>query len=119
MPASKTILLVDGEGGLQRLRAMLLSGRGFDAELAKSLEDGFQKIRQRQYQLVVVDVKHYAQAALDFCEEVKRECPDLKVALMADHTIYFPANTCPDEIIRKQDGPEAFLNQVEGMLHAS
>jgi DNA-binding response OmpR family regulator len=49
---------------------MLLVTRGFKTEVAVGLEEGHKKIRHGQYDLVVLDVRHYAEVALEFCEDV-------------------------------------------------
>ncbi|MCI0347935.1 MAG: hypothetical protein L0Z53_00785 [Acidobacteriales bacterium] len=114
MPSSTRILLLDAEPTFR----LLLQFRGYETALAKSREEVRELLAQSSFNLVIVQVEFDRQAALDFCEELKKTYPTVRVALLAHHTLYFPPNSCPDGIIARQDGPIQFLQQVEELVAA-
>lgn len=71
------------------------------------------------YDLIIVQIEFEREAALHFCDELKQSHPQMKVALLAHHTLYFPPNSCPDGVIVRQDGPIQFLQQVEQLVAAA
>lgn len=73
----------------------------------------------RKYNLVIVDVGYFAAPGLEFCEEIKKRYPALKVLMQVDGTLYVDRNTCPDEVVSKQEGPQHFVREVERLLQAS
>jgi len=114
-----SILLVDGDETSQGLRALMLRLRGYRVERAASLEAARRLAAERTFHLVLIDVRQHPKGGLALCEQLKASQPGLKVAFLADHTLYLPPETCPDEVIARQDGPERFLAQVEELLGAS
>jgi DNA-binding NtrC family response regulator len=121
MSARKTIsiLLVDGDETLQGLRTLMLRLRGYQVDRVSTLEQAARGVTEKHYHLVLIDVQRHPGAGLELCEELKTASPGLKVAFLADHTLYLPAQTCPDQVIARQDGPEHFLRQVDELLGAS
>jgi len=73
----------------------------------------------REYNLVIVDVGHFASPGIEFCEEIKRQYSALKVLMQVDGHLHVDRNTCPDEVVSKQEGPQHFVREVERMLQAS
>jgi DNA-binding NtrC family response regulator len=114
-----SILLVDGDETLQGLRTLMLRLRGYHVEHVGSLDAGREAAAQKQFHLVLVDVQQFHSKSLDFCEELKAAHPGLKVAFLANHTLYLPPESCPDEVIARQDGPEQFLARVDELVEAS
>jgi CheY-like chemotaxis protein len=110
--SSTSILLLNAEPTFR----LLLQFRGYETTMAKSREEVRELLAQAAYDLVIVQVEFERQSALEFCEELKQTYPSIKIALLAHHTLYFPANTCPDGIIARQDGPVQFLQQVEQLV---
>lgn len=121
MSAQKTIsiLLVDGDETLQGLRTLMLRLRGYHVEQASSPEAARRRAAESPFHLVIIDVQQHPDAGLQLCEALKASHTGLKVAFLADHTLYLPPNTCPDEFISRQDGPEHFLRQVDELVGAS
>lgn len=114
-----SILLVDGDSTVQSLRALMLRLRGYNVERADSLPAARQRVADASFHLVLIDVQHHPDASLELCEELKASRPGIKVAFLANHTLYLPAATCPDEIIAQQDGPEQFLERVDELVGES
>ena len=121
MPRRKTrILLVDGDSTVQHLRALMLRMQGYDVDTASDLDAARTVIAvASQYNLVIVDVGHFAAPGLEFCEEIKQRHPGQKVLMQVDGYLYLGQETCPDNVVSKQDGPQHFVHEVQRMLEAS
>jgi DNA-binding response OmpR family regulator len=114
------ILLVDGNSTVQHLRALMLRMRGYNVDTAVDLDAARTVISAaQQYDLVIVDVGHFADPGLEFCEEIKQRHPHQKVLMQVDGHIYLGRETCPDKVVSKQEGPQHFVDQVEQLLPAS
>jgi DNA-binding response OmpR family regulator len=121
MPRRKTrILLVDGDSTVQHLRALILRMQGYAVDTASDLDAARTVIGAvPQYNLVIVDVGHFAAPGLEFCEEIKRRHPHQKVLMQVDGHLYLGREICPDKVVSKQDGPQRFVHEVQQMLEAS
>jgi DNA-binding response OmpR family regulator len=114
------ILLVDGDTTVQHLRALMLRMQGYNVDTAVDLEAARTVISAAPvYDLVIVDVGHFADPGLEFCEEIKRRHPHQKVLMQVDGHIYLGRESCPDKVVSKQEGPHHFVEEVERMLTAS
>jgi DNA-binding response OmpR family regulator len=114
------ILLVDGNSTVQHLRALMLRMRGYNVDTAVDLDAARTVISAaQQYDLVIVDVGHFADPGLEFCEEIKQRHPHQKVLMQVDGHIYLGRETCPDKVVSKQEGPHHFVEEVERLLPAS
>lgn len=114
------ILLVNGENTVQHLRALMLRMQGYRVDTAADLRAARAVIAAaRLYDLVIVDVGHFAAPGLAFCEEIKSRYPGLKVLMQVDGSLFVNPASCPDEVVSKQEGPQHFVREVERMLQAS
>lgn len=114
------ILLVDGNTTVQHLRALMLRMRGYNVDTAIDLDAARTVISAApHYDLVIVDVGHFADPGLEFCEEIKQRHPHQKVLMQVDGHVYLGRETCPDKVVSKQEGPHHFVEEVERLLPAS
>ena len=111
-----SILLVNGSATVQNLRALMLRMRGYTVHGALSLSDARRLLTAQSYELVIVDVGHYARPGLEFCEELRTTHPHVKVMLQVEDNLLPFKHECPDKVIPKQEGPHAFINEVEKVL---
>lgn len=114
MAAATRILLLNSETTFR----MLLQFRGYETAVAKSYQEAREMLVAERYHLIIVQIEFEREAALQFCDELKQSHPELKIALLAHHTLYFPPSSCPDGVIVRQDGPIQFLQQVEQLVAA-
>lgn len=114
-----SILLVNGTATVQNLRLLMLRMRGFTVHGALSLHDARQLLTAKSYDLVIVDVGHFAEPGLEFCEEIRQSHPGIKVMLQVEDNVLPLAHQCPDKVVSKQEGPHAFVSEVENVLAAS
>ena len=113
------ILLVNGDPTVQQLRALMLRMQGYRVDTASSLEDARAKMAGRSYKLVIVDVGHFADDGLDFCEEIKNRDPHQKVLIHAEDRVFPVKHDCPDDVVPKQEGPLTFVKAVERLLQVA
>ena len=111
-----SILLVNGTATVQNLRLLMLRMRGYTVHGALSLSDARRLLTAQSYELVIVDVGHYAAPGLEFCEELRTTHPHVKVMLQVEDNLLPFKHECPDKVIPKQEGPHAFVNEVEKVL---
>ncbi len=95
---------------------MILVSHGFDTASARTIEEARHLWRPNTYALVLVNVQPDADAALEFCEELKERAPHQLVAMMSAHHVYVPPNTCPDDVIDPGEGPRRFVTQIKQLL---
>ena len=122
MPAARRsiwILLVNGDPTVQQLRALMLRMQGYRVDTAASLDDARGKMAGRTYRLVIVDVGHFADDGLDFCEEIKSRDPHQKFLIHAEDRVFPVKNDCPDDVVPKQEGPLTFVKAVERLLQVA
>lgn len=113
------ILLVNGDPTVQQLRALMLRMQGYRVDTAGSLEDARLKMAERRYRLVIVDVGHFADDGLDFCEEIKNRDPHQKFLIHAEDRVFPVKSDCPDDVVPKQEGPLTFVKAVERLLQVA
>jgi|SRR5947209_2381803 len=118
--SNRRILLVNGYTTLQHLRALMLRMQGYHVDTAADLNAARAVITTpSNYDLVIVDVGHFAEEGLEFCEELKAKHNDVKVLMQVDGQLYLDRESCPDKVVSKQDGPKHFVDEVERLLQAS
>jgi DNA-binding NtrC family response regulator len=114
------ILLVNGYTTVQHLRALMLRMQGYRVDTAADLNAARAVIAtSRGYDLVIVDVGHFAEEGLAFCEELKKKHSAVKVLMQVDGNLYLHRESCPDKVLSKQEGPKHFVDEVERMLEPS
>ena len=116
---SPRILLVNGDATVQQLRALILRMEGHRVDTVADLRAAHAAVTTRSYDLVIVDVGHFAAPGLEFCEELKRRYPKQKVLMQTDPNVFLGRESCPDKVVAKQDGPHRFVQEVQKMLQAS
>jgi len=114
--ATKKVLLVDDDPQILGLRAEILHLQGYEVQTAGSLDQARAAWQPAKYSLIVVDLRGQVQAAMEFCEEIKREHPDQLVAFLTAPMTYVPSNSCPDDVIPKERGPAEFVERVQALL---
>jgi DNA-binding NtrC family response regulator len=113
------ILLVDGDSTVQQLRALMLRMQGYRVDVASGLDDARKKMAERKYKLIIVDVGHFADPGLQFCEEVKSKDPRQKMLIHAEDQVFPVKSECPDDVVPKQDGPTSFVKAVERLVQVA
>jgi two-component system, OmpR family, response regulator len=119
-PQSKTsILLIEEDATVRHLRSLALRLEGYQVEGAQDLKQARQKLEEKQFNLIILDVGHYAEPGLAFCEEVKGSYPDTKLLMQGEDRIFPIKSSCPDTTVPKQDGPLQLVREVQRLLQSA
>jgi two-component system, NtrC family, nitrogen regulation response regulator NtrX len=83
MPAS--ILIVDDEGGIRESLGALLRDEGYDAEAVASGEECLDRLKKRDFDLVLLDVWLNGMDGLDTLERMQQQGPAPMVVMISGH----------------------------------
>jgi DNA-binding response OmpR family regulator len=103
---------------LRPLRDQILRLSGFDVDSTLSFTDGLAMFWAKHYDLVLIDVegelgiKH----AEHLCSEIKTAQEGQKVAFVCNWRVAILTD-CPDEIVRTEFDPKAFVDGVREIFH--
>jgi DNA-binding NtrC family response regulator len=76
------ILLVDDQKSLRRSLALMLQGAGFETSEAGGGQEALQLLAQREFDLVITDLRMEDISGIDLLREIKRDRPTLPVILI-------------------------------------
>ena len=113
----KRIFHVSSRETVMTLRDQILRMRGFDVDSAIYAREAIQKIAWNDYSLVLIDVEADAkvESAQQLCDAIKKDNPDQHVAFVCNYRVSIESD-CPDDIIRAEFDPRAFVRGVEQAL---
>ena len=119
MTTSHSILHVCNREMLRPLRDEVLRINGFQVESTLETNSARKKLAQRQFDLIMIDLEneHRIAEAEKFCSEVKTANPSQLVAFVCNYRVALKTE-CPDEVIRSEFNPEAFVKGVRSLLEA-
>jgi DNA-binding response OmpR family regulator len=102
---------------LRPLRDQILRISGFDVDSTLSTAEAFRMFPSRNYDLVLVDIEGEGgvAAAEDLCSKIKTEQPNQRVAFVCNWRVAI-LTTCPDDILRTEFDPAAFVSGVRDIL---
>ena len=112
--AKKAILHICKREMLRPLRDQILRLSGFHVDSTLDTVDGLSMFWGRQYDLVLVDVEGEigVHEAEHLCSEIKTAQPDQLVAFVCNWRVAHLTD-CPDEILRTEFDPAAFVEGVQ------
>ena len=76
------ILVVDDDAGLRRALRRVLASHGFDVEVAAGGAEALTHLRQRPFDLVVLDVMMPGSDGIEVCERLRAEGDELPVLML-------------------------------------
>jgi two-component system response regulator GlrR len=109
------IILIQDDPYLIASRKAVLESRGYLVDVVHSVSEARKRCKSFRCDLVIVDADKAHNTAMELCEEIKQNNPSLNVVLMTGYHVYLHT-TCPDEIVRQEEGPEGFVAKVENLL---
>ncbi|MGH9642733.1 MAG: response regulator [Terriglobales bacterium] len=109
------IILIQNDPYLVASRKAILESRDYLVEVVAGVSEARARCKAFQCDLVIVDADKAHNQAMELCEEIQRNNPSLNVVLLTGYHVYLHT-TCPDEIIRQEEGPEGFVAKVENLL---
>ena len=116
--ATKKILVVDRDARLGHVRCLVLQSQGYQAICVTDIAAALNSWVAKKFDLVLVDVQHNPDAALQFCNDLKERDVAQLVALMSDHHVWVPPHPCPDDVIPRSEGPAGFVEKVRNLLES-
>ncbi len=111
------IFHVGSQETVQKLRDDILRLHGFKVDSTLSLSGALEQISKGRYDLVLIDIEsgNRVADAVHLCDEIKKDFPHQHVAYVCNYRVSVD-NDCPDEIIRSEFNPEAFVNSVKHLI---
>ena len=102
---------------LRPLRDQVLRVSGYDVDSTLSADEALAMFSARAYDLVLIDVEgeHGIPEAEHLCSEIKTARHEQLVAFVCNWRVAVLTD-CPDEIVRTEFNPEAFVAGVGKML---
>ena len=99
------------------LRDQILRISGFEVDSTLRTEDAFQMFCAKPYDLVLIDVEGESgiHAAETLCSEIKTTQQGQLVAFVCNWRVAILTD-CPDEIVRTEFNPAAFVDGVRNLL---
>ena len=115
--ARPSILHVCHREMLRPLRDQILRISGFDVDSTLSTTEGLKMFEARPYDLVLVDVEGVSGIpdAEHLCSEIKTAQPGQRVAFVCNWRVAIETD-CPDEILRTEFDPTAFVDGVRDIF---
>jgi DNA-binding response OmpR family regulator len=116
----RSILHVCRREMLRPLRDKILGLSGFEVDSTLSPTEALSMFWQRQYDLVLIDVEGESgiHEAEHMCSEIKTAQPGQLVSFVCNWRVALLTD-CPDEILRTEFDPAAFVKGVKSMLPAA
>ncbi len=113
----KAILHICKREVLRPLRDQILRLSGFAVDSTLSDAEGMAMFHARPYDLVLIDVEGELgiHAAESLCSEIKTSNHDQLVAFVCNWRVAILTD-CPDEILRTEFNPAAFLEGVRNIV---
>lgn len=102
---------------LRPLRDQILRISGFDVDSTLNHAEGLSMFWQRSYDLVLIDVEgeQGIPAAEHMCSEIKTAVPGQPLAFVCNWRVAILTD-CPDDIVRTEFDPAAFVEGVRGIV---
>jgi len=113
------ILHICSRETLRPLRDQILRISGYEVDSTLSAAEGLSMFWSKPYDLVLVDVEGESQeavhAAEHMCSEIKTAQPEQIVAFVCNWRVAMMTD-CPDEIVRTEFNPQAFVDGVRDIV---
>lgn len=113
------ILIVDDNGEIREVITILLEGEGFETEEAASGEEALRKVKEGEYDLILLDVMMPGQNGYQTCVEIRKRTNAPILFLSArtqveDKTMGFLSGG--DDYLPKPFSYQEFLGRVKALL---
>jgi DNA-binding response OmpR family regulator len=113
----KHVLHICSREMLRPLRDQILRVTGYEVDSTLSAAEGLSMFWAKPYDLVLIDVEgeKAVTEAEHMCSEIKTAQPEQLVAFVCNWRVAMMTD-CPDEILRTEFNPEAFVQGVTDMV---
>jgi len=79
------ILIIDDEKAIRKTLSEILSYEGYKIDEAGDGEEGFRKFREKEYDVILCDIKMPKMDGIEFLEKAKEVNPDLPIIMISGH----------------------------------
>lgn len=79
------ILIIDDEKAIRKTLSEILSYEGYKIDEAGDGEEGFRKFREKEYDVILCDIKMPKMDGIEFLEKAKESNPDLPIIMISGH----------------------------------
>jgi two-component system, NtrC family, nitrogen regulation response regulator NtrX len=79
------ILIIDDEKAIRKTLSEILSYEGYKIDEAGDGEEGFRKFREKEYDVILCDIKMPKMDGIEFLEKAKDLNPDLPIIMISGH----------------------------------
>ena len=120
MTKTPTILHVCNREMLRPLRDEVLRVNGYQVESTSEAETARKRLAQKDFDLLMIDLESEQRIpeAEALCADVKTANPNQLVAFVCNYRVALQTD-CPDDIIRSEFNPQAFVNGVRSLLEGA
>lgn len=80
-----SILIIDDEKAIRKTLGEILSYEGYQIDDAENGEEGLKKIKEKNYDVVLCDIKMPKIDGLEFLEKARSSNPDLPIIMISGH----------------------------------
>jgi len=117
---TQTILHVCRREILRPIRDEILRLSGFEVASTCERHEAIEMFQSGPFSLVLVDVEGQdgVEMAESLCADVRTIHPGQLVAFVCNWRVAFVSD-CPDQVLRTEFDPEAFVTGVKGLLETS
>src|SRR6195952_2927746 len=80
-----TILIIDDEKAIRKTLSEILSYEGYKMEEAADGEEGLKKVKEKEYDVILCDIKMPKIDGIEFLEKTKETNPDIPIIMISGH----------------------------------
>jgi two-component system nitrogen regulation response regulator NtrX len=79
------ILIIDDEKAIRKTLSEILSYEGYKIDEAGDGEEGFRRFKEKEYDVILCDIKMPKMDGIEFLEKAKEANPDLPIIMISGH----------------------------------
>ncbi len=79
------ILIIDDEKAIRKTLVEILSYEGYKIDEAGDGEEGYRKFREKEYDVILCDIKMPKMDGIEFLEKAKESNPDIPIIMISGH----------------------------------
>ena len=125
IPPHTRILVVDDDRDTQRMLRELLESAGYAASIVASAEEAFDRLRDMQVDLVVLDWSLPGMSGIDFCKRIRRDSVMSRLPVLfltahsSSHELVTAFEAGADDYVRKPFRALELKARILGLLRRS
>ena len=79
------ILIIDDEKAIRKTLSEILSYEGYKIDEAGDGEEGLRKVKEKEYDVILCDIKMPKIDGIEFLEKTKETHPDIPIIMISGH----------------------------------